>query len=251
MRKTVTIIGLILYAVLALPAPALADQAAPACPLQAEYVVEMTDTKLLGWNEEEAHLGSFQASIPAGTYELTLASWDDHSAKPDQDHNQPNEIWYLATHGVDSEIVHSPTTSDLPGGQDLLVSSVGAITLSSQVEALTAHHGFFDAYNPNSVVPLCAGFSTLAVEALPTVAALPVQVVAPPVAPEVPVETSSRGIVADIAPAAQPTGVMGIQAQLVELPYTGFHPGMAAAGLMAIALGAGLLRVGGRATTVR
>jgi hypothetical protein len=250
MRKTVTIIGLILYAVLALPAPALADQAAPACPLQAEYVVEMTDTKLLGWNEEQAHLGSFQASIPAGTYELTLASWDDHSAKPDQDHNQPNEIWYLAAHGVDNEIVSSRPTPDLPGGQDLLVSSVGAITLTSQVEALTAHHGFFDAYNPNSVAPLCVGFTTLAVDAAPAAAAMPVQV-ALPAAPEVPVETSSRGIVADIAPAAQPSGVMGVQAQLVELPFTGFHPAFAVVGLMAIALGAGLLRVGGRATTVR
>ena len=84
MRKLITTIGLTLYAMIAMPIPASATVAAPACPLQGDYVIAMTDARLLGWNEERSHLGPFPAAIPAGSYQLSVASYDEHSAKPDQ-----------------------------------------------------------------------------------------------------------------------------------------------------------------------
>lgn len=286
MKRILITISLILYSLIALPAPASGtDAAPPACPLQGDHVVALAQTFLLGWNQEQSRLGPFPASIPAGRYELTVASWDDHSDKPSQDDEQPNEIWYLSAHGGGSEIARSTTTPDVPGGQDLLVSSLGTIDLIGDVDSLTVHHGFFDAYNPNSVVPLCVALTTVtASPVVATVVSAPVvengaaaasqpvashtaPVEAAPVAASAAPESlnvaSSRGIVpAQVSPRNQipmavvnsrterpaaaltEVGVMGIRAQLTELPDTGIHSSLAGAGLVALALGMMLLRLG-------
>jgi hypothetical protein len=261
MRRLITTVGLVLCSLVAIPTPAFAtDAARPACPLEGDYVVALSHDFLLGWNETQNRLGPFPAALPAGTYELTVASWDDHSEKPDQDNEQPNEIWYLSASGAGTEIARSATTPDLPGGQDLAVVSLGRIELTAAVDSLTAHHGFFDAYNPNSVVPLCAALTEI------RVAPVAVAVAAAPAAVEPVITASSQGLLAEstpvapAAPAAAPwavevsrteapaalpaAGVMGIQAQLTELPNTGLHAGVAAVGLLAISCGLVLLRLG-------
>ena len=256
MRKLLTTVGLVLTAIAGLPVPASADTSTPACPLQGDIVVELTDTRLLGWNEDQNQLGPFPASIPAGTYDVTLASYDEHSAKPDQDHVQPAESWFLTAQATGTEIARSGVIADLPAGQDLLVSSVGQVELTADADSLMAYHAHFDAYNPNSVAPLCARFvpqepAVVAETPAPALRAAPAVLEAAP-----PTITSSRGIVAEPVTAVKEIVVsldaapadLAIQPQLVQLPVTGFHSGFALAGLLALACGLGLLRIGGSPT---
>lgn len=268
MKKLSIVASLAATLLAAFPTPAGASTG-PACPLTGDHVVALTDRQLLGWNDTENRLGPFPAVIPAGTYELTLASFDDHSSKPQQGHEQPNEVWFLTAHGDGGTVATSAMMPDLPADSDLLVRSVGQIVLDSDVSSLMAHHGYFDAYNPNSVVPLCASFTAVdPPAAIPTVAdpaPAPATSPAPAAAPVAPSTTSvaaepapasgsvtapppSLQAVADPAPAADvpPPAVKGIsvtvQPQLTELPNTGLHANVAAIGVTALVLGFGLLR---------
>lgn len=278
MKKLSIVTGLAAVLLLGLPVPAAAESGAPACPLTGDLVVELTDRQLLGWNDTENRLGPFAAAIPAGTYDLTLASYDDHSSKPQQGHEQPQEVWFLTAHRAERQVARSATMPDLPPAADLLVTSVGRIELDVDVTSLIAHHGFFDAYNPNSVVPLCASFTSVD---LPAPAALqagpppaPANPPAPAAAPTVAPSTTpaaelapasgsatappppSRSAVADPAPAAAdipPAAVKGIsltvQPQMTELPNTGVHGNVAAVGLVALLIGFGLLRATKKSVT--
>ncbi|NNL69511.1 MAG: hypothetical protein HKO70_06075, partial [Acidimicrobiia bacterium] len=208
MKKLITVLTIAASVVGVSAAPAAASANAPACPATGDYVVKLTHRQLLGWNDTENRLGPFPVEIPAGTYQLTLASYDDHSVKPGQGHTQPAEVWSLSFEGASStRIASSAITPDLPADQDLAVFALGTIELGADAVQVVAEHGFFDAYNPNSVVPLCAALTAVAPATLGTTASLPAPV--PPPAPS----AASATIAAEPAPvsgsatASDPTAV--------------------------------------------
>ncbi len=137
----------------------------PACPIQPNgdrIIIDLPDT----WNLRSTApttLGPFDqfSPIPPGFYDVTLASYDDHSSKPSQ--VQPNEQWYLE--GRDSgnnSVFASSAIDDLPDDQDYLVQTVSPPEdLGQAVTQLFAHHAFPGASSVNSIRPICAAFDPI------------------------------------------------------------------------------------------
>ncbi len=115
--------------------------------------------------ENDARLGPIAADIPAGTYRIELASFDDHD---ESDSTQPNESWFL-------ELGNGQRTgsiSDLPDKDQFIREIIHeSFEINGGIKTITAVHSVYpDKSSPNSVVPLCASF-TLLEEATPIVTA--------------------------------------------------------------------------------
>ena len=99
--------------------------------------------------------------IPAGTYDIILASWDDHSSKKFQ--FQPQEQWVLEgrTDGG-AAVFTSSAIADLPDDKDYLEQTVKfGVVFGDPVGQLFAHHAFPGGTNPNSVDPICVAFDPI------------------------------------------------------------------------------------------
>lgn len=140
------------------------------CHLEAvegRYIVEISQDRLLAnQSEDRAKIGPISTSIPAGNYKVTLASYDNHSSKPDQ--NQSKESWYLTLYDNGSTVASSNPISDLPEGQDWFTQVVNDnLNLASDVSSVIAFHNAYPDSGPESVAPICAGFDRV-VEPTPT-----------------------------------------------------------------------------------
>lgn len=101
---------------------------------------------------------SLSASVPAGTYEITLQSYDDHSGVPEE---QPNERWFLQLKRANGDIIASTQSiSDLPTDESSLVEVVETgFDLAETAVSITAMHAVYpDGTSPNSIEPICASF---------------------------------------------------------------------------------------------
>lgn len=95
-------------------------------------------------------------SIAAGTYAVTLQSYDDHLGHPDQ--NQLQEQWFAVFRdGGDNEIALSGIIDDLPEDVNVLNQAVGEVTFEVSVESVIARHKLFGGAfpTPESVGPAC------------------------------------------------------------------------------------------------
>lgn len=100
-------------------------------------------------------------SIPAGTYEVFLQSFDHHTDKAIEHREQPREQWQLIFLAGGDEVAISNPIDDLPDTQDFLMMQVNsALVVPQDVDAIQAFHAFYlkdDAEKINSVYPVCVG----------------------------------------------------------------------------------------------
>ncbi|KKW20076.1 MAG: hypothetical protein UY63_C0002G0035, partial [Parcubacteria group bacterium GW2011_GWA2_51_10] len=140
----------------------------PSCPLQPQAGRTIV---ILGANQQQgdvfirsdqtaadAKLGPAAALLAAGTYNVTLASYDDHVSKPLD--VQPNESWFVRLYDAGNTLVaFSNAISDLPNNQDTLTELVqSGLVVSSPIASLDAFHAVYPDANPNSIVPICVAF---------------------------------------------------------------------------------------------
>jgi hypothetical protein len=94
------------------------DSVERACPFHAQegrMVVESPeDAVLTTRSQSENSSGLLEVDIPAGTYSITLVSYEDHIEQP-QEEDQPQESWFLQAHNAEGDFVFfSNPISDLP-----------------------------------------------------------------------------------------------------------------------------------------
>lgn len=137
-------------------ATASAAGAAAGC---GEYSFGFEGTRLLNDGISDS-AGPFAITMPAGTYEITLHSFDDHADHPGQT-EQTQEQWYFT---LDSGYV-SPVSSDIPDESNTAVDSFTGV-IKADASAITVHH--LGEGGINSVAPMCVGFTTVSTPAEPS-----------------------------------------------------------------------------------
>ncbi len=96
------------------------------------------------------------ASIPVGSYNLTLQSSDNHSAHNPPQVSQTNERWFARFNLAEGGPVDSAAIADLPLDQDVLNQSLGEVTFAAAVTSVQAIHvGPLLAGAPDSVRAEC------------------------------------------------------------------------------------------------
>jgi len=119
---------------------------------EGRIVIHFNQTLLNG----DPETATVAVDIPAGTYKVTLASFDNHDDKPDQD--QEVERWFLLFFydGPGSETSNS--ISDLPENQNTLEEYVGTVDLEDDVDGVRAQHHLIGQFFPTaeSVKAVCA-----------------------------------------------------------------------------------------------
>jgi uncharacterized repeat protein (TIGR01451 family) len=166
-KHRATVLVLVLAVLAALTAlPVLAQEAPndpPACPLT-EGIVINAQGGTWGLNfirsdrdRAAATAGPGAAVVPAGTYNVVLAAWDEHDAA---DAPQLNEQWVLLGLDAAGEVVYaSGATPDIADDQELVIATVdSAVEISGFTQAAAVHPAFRNTDSPNSVHPLCASF---------------------------------------------------------------------------------------------
>ena len=226
MRKWSVATTLVVVAFFAIPATAgaagseAAAPTAPQCPTQSSTgvtVVSISTELMLAWDSAKASAGPVPVSLAPGSYEVSVYSWDAHSAKTNQ--AQTKEQWYLELWGAGTTpVMVSAATPDLPEDVDLAGYHMGTLTITQPVTAVRAVHAAYpDEFEPHSVAPLCAVFTATASPSpvLPPVVPLVSPPVVPLVSPPVSPPPSDGG--------SDDVGVLGDSASqsLQQLPLTG------------------------------
>ncbi|KKP78350.1 MAG: Shell matrix protein [Candidatus Nomurabacteria bacterium GW2011_GWC2_35_35] len=142
---------------------AQAVEAQPVCTLEqisGRTIVDLTPYNGLRSDSDEAAAtgGPFATVLVAGTYDVTLQSYDNHTEK---NQIQPNEQWYLILKDIgDSTIATTSAISDLPDDIDNLTEIVDTnfVLTSSVTSATTYHDAYPDSTSANSIRPVCAAF---------------------------------------------------------------------------------------------
>ena len=107
----------------------------------------------------DATRGPVFGFVPAGTYDITLASYDAHSVHGGQ--GQLKEQWHLILNDIHGgAITTTSAISDLPEDDDQIIEMVETdFVLTEDVFFGTAFHDAYpDDSNVNSVIPLCVLF---------------------------------------------------------------------------------------------
>jgi hypothetical protein len=233
MRKWSVATTLVVVAFFAIPATAsaagseAAAPTAPQCPTQSSTgvtVVSISTELMLAWDSAKASAGPVPVSLAPGSYEVSVYSWDAHSAKTHQ--AQTKEQWYLELWGAGTTpVMVSAATPDLPEDVDLAGYHMGTLTITQPVTAVRAVHAAYpDEFEPHSVAPLCAVFTAPAATATPKKppAATPTEPgVEPPPGPQAPKAKPTEPLVE--LPGSDDVGVLGDSASqsLQQLPLTG------------------------------
>lgn len=168
-KKLGAVVVLVVSVALLGASGAQARQAMPECQIEAQpgqILVQFSD-KLIRASKQltDATDGPVAVSIPAGTYDVTLMSFDIHSSK-EAVPGQPEERYFL-------ELSNGQTTgaiSDLPEDQDTLVEKVETgFNVTADLTTVTARHlKYPDPGVPNSLIPVCAAFDPVETPASPT-----------------------------------------------------------------------------------
>ncbi len=104
-------------------------------------------------------------SIPAGTYDITLQSYDEHSSKPGQE--QLNESYFLELRNAAGDmIVATNAIEDLPNENDNLIQLVNTnLAVGGDIDSLKPIHSCDGSKNcddsPNSIVPVCVALDLI------------------------------------------------------------------------------------------
>lgn len=135
-----------------------------------EYSFGFTGTRLIHDGTSDS-AGPFSIDLPAGTYDITMWSGDNHPTA-DYQVEQTNEQWYfLLDNGY-----QSPPTIDIPANGTATTTAVSQVSLEAAT-AISVHH--IGIGGVNSVNVECVGF-TPSVIATPTTVPTEVEVAGPP-----------------------------------------------------------------------
>lgn len=141
------------------PAAAAGDNT---CPLNTGIVVNgargawglvflRSDQDLLA-----ATRGPAPVSIPAGQYDITLASYDNHSGGGQ---DQPNESYLVELRSGDNLVFTSSAISDLPANSDTATETVNTNVALPDITSITVKHSAYpDGSSSNSIFPICVSF---------------------------------------------------------------------------------------------
>ncbi|RZV45465.1 MAG: hypothetical protein EX269_09830 [Acidimicrobiales bacterium] len=95
--------------------------------------------------------GPFAITLPAGTYDISMVSHDNHPS-PDYQTSQTGEQWFLK---LDSGYV-SPLTNDIPASEEWMTTMVNSQVIG-ETSAISVHHAGVGGVNSVNVV--CVGFT--------------------------------------------------------------------------------------------
>lgn len=133
-------------------------QAVPFCPLESDTrrTIVHFDGSIISGSGGINETSDFVTSIPAGTYDITLVSYDDHSGEA----TQSAEQWFLfMKNKAGSPIGWSKEIADLPDGQQLLTQMVNVdYPVTEAIAAITASHVTTHDSGQHSIIPVCAAF---------------------------------------------------------------------------------------------
>ncbi len=163
MRKLAAVTTIFVIASFAVPLAAAAtggtSTASVTCPLPSgpgSLVVEISDELMLAWDAGRSMAGPVSVALAAGSWDVYLASYDDHSNKTHQ--AQKHEQWYLEGWSAQAVVFRTATTPDLPESTDIESFFVGSVTNAQPIDQVLAVHAAYPSDEPHSVAPLCAAF---------------------------------------------------------------------------------------------
>ena len=135
-------------------------EAAPACPLSqgdGEYIVNFSGKTIFS-NADPKSIKTTGLNIPAGTYNLTAVTYDNHSAHGGQ--GQKSEIVKFAAYGNSVKLFQTGATTDIAEGSDFRTTTFSkSFTASSAINVLLASHAAAGTPGYQSVTPLCVKLS--------------------------------------------------------------------------------------------
>ncbi len=125
-------------------------------------IVDFQDNRKIisSGNLADATSGPVSVSLLAGTYKVTLVSFDGYAARIGV--SQPNERWFAILKSGASVIAQSAASTDLADMVDFTKKTEivnNALTISQNIDSVTAFHAVYpDVSNANSVEPVCVAF---------------------------------------------------------------------------------------------
>lgn len=138
----------------------------PVCTDILESPVTLSQSQvLLSHDEGGAFIGPSSTFIPAGNYNFTALSYDDHTEKPWD--NLTKEIWHLNLYNSGNLVFTTQNTLDLPTGINWQVSQLDQNVTLPDIDAVEWVHGAFPDPTYHSIHPSCL-WLTEARETIPT-----------------------------------------------------------------------------------
>ncbi len=129
-------------------------QGEPVCTDVLEAPVTIAESQvLLSHDEGGAFIGPKSTFIPAGTYNFTALSYDDHTNKPWD--NLTKEIWHVNLYNDNNLVFTTKNTTDLPTGINWQVSQLDQNVTLPDVDAIEWVHGAFVDPTYQSIHPSC------------------------------------------------------------------------------------------------
>ena len=115
--------------------------------------------------ESSAQLGPVSTLVGAGSYKVTLVSYEKDHPKDSDD--QPNESWFLKLNNSQgATFSQTNPISDLPLAENMKIEVVNSeLSLTEDINSVIAYHAVYpDKSTTNSINPVCAVFEPLATE---------------------------------------------------------------------------------------
>lgn len=211
-----------------------------------DYSYDFTGTRLIN-DGISTSAGPFAISLPAGTYDITLMS-DDNHPYPTYQTDQTQEQWYFE---LDNGYV-SPPTNDVPNDSEEMVTTFSEVELDAATTITVKH--LLQGTSPNSVNVSCIGFTASDVSVLPpaTTTTEAPAIAAPTTVdtPDVEAVTTTTGVA--VAPASTiATEVKGVvETPVQQLAVTGRDTNIALfTGVLLIMVGMAFVTVASRPET--
>lgn len=141
---------------------------APACPFEEQEgrtIVHFSDKKIVSHqSEEDAESGPVVVNMPAGSYKVSLFSYDGYESR-ESAFPQPKESWLAVLKNGNNTIAQSSPIDDLEDWV-LRVTKTQVVNeelvVDQKVDSVLAlNAGYPDEATPNSVFPVCAAFDLL------------------------------------------------------------------------------------------
>lgn len=207
-----------------------------------EYSYGFTGTRLIN-DGHSTSAGPFAIDLPAGTYDITMLSDDNHPSATYQT-QQTQEQWYF----VLDNGYQSPPTNDVPNDRQEIMTNLGEVELSAAT-TITVEH--LREGGLNSVNVECVGFTSSAVAVFPpaTTTTEAPAIAAPATVATASVDSSTTTIVSAVTPPSTiETQVRGVvEAPIQQLAVTGTETdAVVFAGILLIVLGLALVSVTAR-----
>lgn len=171
-----------------------------------EYSFGFAGTRLIN-DGISTSAGPFAISLPAGTYDITMVSHDNHPT-PDYQTDQTQEQWYFELdNGYESSL-----TTDIPNDAENMTTTIAAQTIDAAT-AITVHHAQLGVA-PNSVDVVCVGFTPTQVSPSTSAVSPPTTLVSPPTTAVSPPTTVMTPTTQSVSPSSTiPATVKGVVEQ--------------------------------------